>query len=312
MSSCGVCGKSVNRAQQEKVSCAECKSLFHLQCANLTKSDLDFITEQRPWTCEKCIGDRRRARAHVDSPVRMNTMTSSRDSSGGQLTLEAVQRLLDKQKEDIIGEVSRLNGLLEQHVRMAEEQQRVIERLQKENSDLRKSVADLGASFDELEQYGRRNTIEIRGVPESENENVASLVANVGQFLGVNVDEKDIDVCHRLRRGVDSSSTGIVVKFVRRGLADRLVDGGRANGKLTSHQLNCAVDRPDRRVFINRSLTKTRRVWLARARQELRAGRLKYVWVDYSGKVKVRKTAGGKVHTIRSNQDIESALKETE
>jgi hypothetical protein len=297
MSLCGVCSKSVNRLN-DKVTCGDCKSINHLVCAKLNKADLEFISEQQPWLCVRCSSARRADRTRVDSPVGRGL---PRCDGGPSLTLEAVRELLDGQKRDIIDEVGRLNKLLEEHVSIVKRQQEVILKLQSENSDLRKGLNILETRVDDLEQYSRRNTCEIHGVPVVEGENVSKVVVGVGKSLNVDLSETDIDACHRIPLSGKASAPGIVVRFVRRELADRLVDARRSHQDLSSGDMGFSERR---RVFVNRSLTRARRVLLVRARQAVRDGRLRFAWVDFVGRVKVRRTADSEVILLKSESDL--------
>ena len=51
---------------------------------------------------------------------------------------------------------------------------------------------------DELEQYGRRDNIQISGVVEEQNKDVYQKVANVADRIEVTIDKTNISVCHRL------------------------------------------------------------------------------------------------------------------
>ena len=74
----------------------------------------------------------------------------------------------------------------------------VIKELQLENQRLRKKVSDLQKkiysaeeNINSLEQYGRRNNIEITGIPESvENEKLEETVVEVLNKIDLNVSKK--------------------------------------------------------------------------------------------------------------------------
>ena len=66
---------------------------------------------------------------------------------------------------------------------------------------LERSVTTLDQTHNDLEQYGRRECIEISGIPApgpGQSENVNAVVCNVGKLIGVDVKREDISVCHRL------------------------------------------------------------------------------------------------------------------
>jgi hypothetical protein len=81
-------------------------------------------------------------------------------------------------------------------------------------------VRQLTDSVNDLEQYSRRECLEIQGIPLKNFDDTNSIVVNVGELMGINIKEEDISVSHRLPirsnyRGNKADPT-IIVKFVRR------------------------------------------------------------------------------------------------
>ena len=82
----------------------------------------------------------------------------------------------------------------------------IIKNLQAENQRLRKKVNVLENKIltperehNSLEQYGRRNNIEITGIPDSvPDQNLEEKVVDILNEITVNVSAKDIEACHRV------------------------------------------------------------------------------------------------------------------
>ena len=73
------------------------------------------------------------------------------------------------------------------------------QRLRKKVSDLQKKIYSAEENINSLEQYGRKNNIEITGIPESiENEKLEETVVEVLNKIDLNVSNNDIEACHRL------------------------------------------------------------------------------------------------------------------
>ena len=93
----------------------------------------------------------------------------------------------------------------------------------KEDNKILKDVQD------ELEQYGRRECLEIRGIPITTDEDTNAIVIKLASKIGVQVKEEDISVSHRLAnpQSNNTASSGncmapaIIVKFVRRDIRDK-------------------------------------------------------------------------------------------
>ncbi|KAK9738944.1 hypothetical protein QE152_g9397 [Popillia japonica] len=77
-------------------------------------------------------------------------------------------------------------------------------------------------AVNDLEQYSRRNSIRIYGVPEHDKENINTTITGLCHSkLGVEVSEDMIDCCHRLL-GKQPNHRPILVKFVSRDIKKRV------------------------------------------------------------------------------------------
>ena len=82
-----------------------------------------------------------------------------------------------------------------------------------DNKIVKKSIRTVEGSLDslaqvhnDLEQYGRHECIEIKGIPaptQDDHENTNNIVVKVGALIGVEVSNEDISVCHRLPHNKD-------------------------------------------------------------------------------------------------------------
>ena len=57
-----------------------------------------------------------------------------------------------------------------------------------------------------VEQYSRRECVEISGLPEEPNENTNALAIKVASLMGLNFSEKDISISHRLASNTQNQS----------------------------------------------------------------------------------------------------------
>jgi len=70
--------------------------------------------------------------------------------------------------------------------------------LKNAHGSLETSLKSLLKEKYDLEQYSRRECVEIRGVPGRAGESTSHLVKEVGKALGVEATDNDISVSHRL------------------------------------------------------------------------------------------------------------------
>lgn len=303
MSVCAKCLKPVSRTEKKKIQCKACKGYFHWSCVHLTEAEVDvFLSSNTSWTCDPCVKKRRVSRSFSDS-CSVNT------SSSVMVTVEDIKGMLEEVKKEILNGQTNLetelgksinhcqnliadnNTLIEAQKKMLEDQQRIISCLQDENNHLHRKVKELSDRQTDLEQYSRRNTLEIFGIPEVPNESPESLkktVVEVGAALGTALSEDSIDACHRIGGGNNRSSSGIIVKFLRRDDADKLLQKRKVKRDFSTRHLPGRTD--DSPVYVNISLAPARRVLYAKARKMKTDFNYKYVWVDRAGRVKVRKS----------------------
>ena len=82
---------------------------------------------------------------------------------------------------------------------------------------LKRELADSKLKMDEFEQYSRKHSLNIAGLPETSRESTSQLVRDLGAMIGVNIGPADIDTCHRIGRQTTTRHRVITAteKFVR-------------------------------------------------------------------------------------------------
>jgi len=78
-----------------------------------------------------------------------------------------------------------------------------------ENLEKQKEDSDhLWEELDNLEQYTRKNSLEIHGIPQDAYPNTEAAVIKVVEALNITIEPEDIEISHKLKHG-----RGIIVKF---------------------------------------------------------------------------------------------------
>lgn len=305
MSVCGVCLKSISR-NQLKLTCVDCNKDFHGGCYKMSKADVESITaEGSVWRCQPC-GDERRKSLKLESK-----------SQEGKLTLadlmDKITDISNNQKQQEMNYNKTFESFsekMEENTKAMMEQKtsvehflKVIEDLTAENKRLNKKVIDLEVRLEGMEQYSRANAVEIHGVPMQKNEDVVSVVREVGKALDINISDSMIDACHRLGRSSDSTGRppAIIVKFVRRLDKEELLRRRRVKSTLSTRHMNLQMDQP---VYINEALSPARRQLYRAARQVKLEKRYKYLWLR-AGKIFLRKEEGQKVIQVTCQADLD-------
>ena len=180
-----------------------------------------------------------------------------------------------------------------------QELKRENQQLVKNNHDLERRVVQLELDSDALEQYSRRNTIRISGLPEVPSEDTDGAVLAIARELDVSLTPSDIDRSHRVGRIDDNRASGsgrrsrdIIVKFATYNARQRLYVK-RKNLRQTESLKN---------IFINEDLTKKRSKLLYDARCLVRTKKLKSAYAS-DGKIFVRDNLDHR-HLIRGDADL--------
>lgn len=122
-----------------------------------------------------------------------------------------------------------------------EENNKTLAKLEQTNFMLRYEV-------DKLEQYSRRETVKITGLPESDDENVDEKVLALCSALSCDIKINDISVAHRNGKKVRGKPRPVLVKFTSR----------RSKGALMKKRKDLKDKQGYRDVFINDDLTPMR------------------------------------------------------
>ena len=81
-----------------------------------------------------------------------------------------------------------------------------------------------------LKQYGRRQNLEIVGIPVQKDKNINAIVQEVANLLKVAITTSDIFTSHRLQTKNESKPSPIIVRFVSRDIRNN-IDNNRQNAR---------------------------------------------------------------------------------
>ena len=171
----------------------------------------------------------------------------------------------------------------------------IIGTLREENLQLRNEISSLKKEIDEkdkllhevekdvidVQQYIRRNNVEICGIPdEVDDNNLENKVIEIAKIIDVNIDIKDIEACHRLKSRYNSKGPKrTIVRFINRKNCDnlhknkkKLKDNNDVKNKLKS--IGIANN-----VFINNNLCPYNKMLWGKCKRLLDANMISRFWV---------------------------------
>lgn len=116
--------------------------------------------------------------------------------------------------------------------------------------ELKGEISKQELEIKHAQEYSRRNTLEITGIPETDEENIFELVRDVGAFYNVAIIINNLDNMHRIptRSGIRP----IIVRFANRWVCNRL-KYERTGKKSGTMDIGFEINKP---IYINTSLTK--------------------------------------------------------
>ena len=118
---------------------------------------------------------------------------------------------------------------------------------------------------EQRDQYSRRETIRVTGVPYKTWEDTTHLMVRIAESLGVYISASDISVSHRSGRRVGVAPRPILVKFVRREVKAQILMNKKLAGNIKTDDDGNPV-----RIYLDENLTGMR----ARVCKKLRGERI--------------------------------------
>ena len=167
---------------------------------------------------------------------------------------ESTPSMLQKLEDKLL---SRMDGLSAEIVNMKDV---IIKNLQIDNERLRKKVdilenkvITLEKNENLLEQYGRRNNLEITGIPDDVSHNdLENKVIGILNSIDVKVTSADIEACHRMGKSKNNSKKTIV-RFVNRKFSKQAL----YNRKRLKTVDKSRIGLSNANIFVNENLTIT-------------------------------------------------------
>lgn len=301
---CSVCCVVVE-GDSDCVRCAgNCGSVCHRSCVPQKTRGA-----KKDWACESC------------KPDRDTSSLGSNKSVSTTITKEFILNTIEAFKKEIMGKISTensslreslsfLNDAVEENNKLMEsvtqelkKTQEVNKQLLKENADLRSNMTSMEIRVRNLEQYSRKQNLEIDGVPESQGEDVCAILADVGRAIGVELKKEKVVAVHRVPTYNKKKSSPIVVKFSTYEERDVWITGYKSVRPLTANKINPSFN-GSARVYVNEHLSPENKLLLSKTKEAAKQKGYKYVW-SRDGKIFVRRDEGERCKKIDTLLDLD-------
>lgn len=204
------------------------------------------------------------------------------------LIIENMRKEMDEFRESL----NFLNASVEQLTAEKKELKDTNRSLLAHNAMLEQKVAD-------LEQYSRKNNVEIRGVPCTQGENCIEIVQSIGNKINCPVSKDDLDVVHRVPSS--SSSKNLIVRFrCRTTKAEFISKARKARLQTSDIGFHGTTTTP---VYVNDHLTQENKKLFAKALALKREKKWQYLWTE-DCVIKARYSSDSRVFRIRAEGDL--------
>ncbi|XP_077492078.1 uncharacterized protein LOC144102789 [Amblyomma americanum] len=170
--------------------------------------------------------------------------------------------------------------------------------LKLEKDELAQTLAKTQKELIELKQYSRLSNVEIKGIPETEDESLVEVVQKIGEKIGMDVETTDIDVVHRVPTK-EKTKKNVIVKFASRAARDKFLQSARKK-RLSANDIGFSETTP---VYLNEHLCPEYKALLGMAIARKKANNWKFVWVSNS-KILARKAENSTVIHIATRDDL--------
>ena len=172
------------------------------------------------------------------------------------------------------------------------------------------SMDDLYNTIDDLQQYSRRDCLEVSGITKVPNENLRTLITELGALIDVKLTLDEISTVHRLPDTVKIKDR-LIVKFTRRDKRNELYSSRRKlHGKTTKDIPSLAhksTTSGTSRIFINESLTANRRRLFSRVNDFKKAQKFKFIWTQ-NGKIHLKQSETARAFIFTKDMEFEEFL----
>ena len=292
--------KITNRVLQkiETIVVKKCEEIFSCKGNEKRDDDLarllknEIVTSKSDWL-------------HLESEI--GKLNERHDHILGSVTY------LASEYDDFLNEIKRINKQNSQLMQKMKNLEQIVTKFDNQQTNTEKQL-------EELEQYGRRENLEIHGIPLADNEDTGKIVQIVAKALKVQLSKSDISTSHRLfnsnlndqhqkllnHRDQQPSAMRrhqpppIIVRFCNRDKRNEMFSK-RLKLKSVSNEI---YPKPNAEILaIRENLTKFRKFLFSEANKVKHALCYQFLWTR-QGQILLRKDSTSRIIKISNPNDL--------
>lgn len=212
------CPRCTRKLSSDKITrlpvCSSCKKSFHFECSSIAAKTWNYYNTEtkKTWKCIDC--NQKVTRPKVTRPISAvsSTETSPTSNKGSSDLKRTKLDVMNFNLEDIKAVCKdavkeEVQILRDDIVNFQVSLNMKVTEIERENAELKENVRA-------LQQYTRKNSVIISGIPKPDKEDPAVTSVTFAKEVGFNLQISDIDACHRLPSKV--SPPPLLIKFISR------------------------------------------------------------------------------------------------
>lgn len=327
---CKICKETVNRKKPGMQCSGFCERFFHGQCLGIAGKQLDSLrVDGIMWKCSDCR-DGARSRYSLTTPVdssppvdkRSTADTSTKrnypersisnnDLMAAMETITAELRAIREQQVVLSNSVTFCSDKVsdfEEKLIKINEWMRATDKILKENAKLKTDVANLELKLSDLEQSSRLNNIEIQGIPEKQNENLKTVIHEIGNYINYSIASEKIEYVHRVQLNKNSNNKikNIIVRFNNRNEKENFLAAAKQKRmRKENGSPRMEIKGISDNFYINEHLTLENKILFKQTRSVAKEKHYKYTWTK-NGMVFIRKDDTSRIVLVRNTNILEN------
>ena len=202
------------------------------------------------------------------------------------ITTRSLSEEMSKLKAELVGEFRTVKDeIIDLKEVIVQNLHNECNRLNNVVSEMSLKIVDLESKCNSLEQYGRRNNLEISGIPDSVDQtDLEDKVVEIFDKIGVDLSNDEIEACHRIGKSKDNSKTTIIRLVNRKKCKSALFNRKKLRNIDTS-----SINLPNAQIYINENLSPANQALAFYGRKLKRAG-LIFNCYTFDGVVQIKRT----------------------
>ncbi|KAJ8723218.1 hypothetical protein PYW08_003130 [Mythimna loreyi] len=308
---------SCNEDLTEGARCTVCNQSLHYHCAGITEGGYRKLGDRKhTWRCHRC---RQLSVGAAQLPSSPRSPISESDSailmeiralSAKFTSLEGLKDEMSALRNEFADLKSSFQTQFDDMakkfgVKIENMEQRILhlEKVQGQVEELRAKLDRMDDETESREQWLRSNNVEIKGIPQSLNENLFEMVTKIGQKINYPISKTQINFISRVPTREKDHIKPIIVGFCNRYVKEDFIAAARYESKSTT-LIASHIGLPGKnKIFINDHLTLRNKMLLSKTKKAAAETDFRYVWVKHA-KIHARKTDTSPVITVKTEKDL--------